>query len=224
MAEPLGPLLPFVAGGAFLPTWTVYVILLLGTARPLANALAFIGGNAVFRMGLGLLVIYALDTMPGFSQTSPTPSQGQAIGYGLASLATLALAVVALRRPDDPERPQPMWMQRFERMNPALSFGLGFAAVASPGIQWAYFLGGVNEILRANMTPPLELAVLALFVVALQSMLLVPIVVFAARRESAASTLASMKRWINGHTNRAAGVILLLVTAYLASRAWVGLM
>jgi hypothetical protein len=223
MTEAIAAVLPFVAAGAFLPTWTVYVILLLGTRRPLANALGFVGGNAVFRLGLGLFVLYVLGTIPGIPQASDTPTRGAAIGYGVGAAVVLVLGVLSLRKPDDPERPEPGWMRRFERMSPAVSFGLGLAAVASPGIQWVYFLGGMNEIVARTAGAGSELVLLALFVFALQLMLLAPVAVYVAAPARASATLGAMKYWINGHTNRLSGVILLLVAVYLATRAWSGL-
>lgn len=218
MPGSVAQLVPYALSGAFLPTWTLYVIVLLGTSRPLRNALAFVAGNAAWRLALGAGALWFLGEIPGVPSAGAPPGRGAALAYLVGGAALAVLGAVQLRRPDDPDRPQPAWMTRFEAVPPLLAFALGAGMCASPGIQWVYFLGGTNVIAQAGLGTGGEAALLVGFVGSLQLMLLAPVVVFAARRRQAGRALVTMKRWINGHANRITGIILLLVGVWLAVR------
>ncbi len=103
--ETLTAVLPFALAGSILPTWTLVVIALLGTARPVANAMAF-------------------------------------------GAALIALAAWVWRSSRDPDAGS--WVERAEHIRPRTSFLAGLIAVASPGVQYAYLLGGIAAILESG--------------------------------------------------------------------------
>ena len=58
MTKTIAQLMPFIVAGAFVPTWTSYVIILLGTERPIGNAGGYVAGNATWRLLLGFVAIF----------------------------------------------------------------------------------------------------------------------------------------------------------------------
>lgn len=61
MAQTFAQLLPWVIAGAFLPTWTSYVTLVLGTDRPLTTASSYVLGNASWRFVLGFTTLFVVS-------------------------------------------------------------------------------------------------------------------------------------------------------------------
>ena len=60
----LASLLPFAIAGAMVPSWTKYVIVLLGSKRPITNGLAFVAGNATFRLIFGVVALWLFAIEP----------------------------------------------------------------------------------------------------------------------------------------------------------------
>ena len=211
--ETLIAVAPFAIAGSILPTWTIVVIGLLGTARPVANALAFVAGNAVFRLALGVVLVLFATALPdsanlrldsgGFSPVVPL-----AVGIGL-----LGLGALVWRRP--PAAEGRTLIDRAERVHPAIAFVAGLAAVAAPGVQYAYFLGGVAAIAETVAGTAARLAGLAVLVLALQWMLVLPVVVYLGLRTRADRLLETMKGWLKANGPRLGGGILFAVGLYL---------
>jgi len=219
MFETLAMMLPFALAGAFLPTWTLFVIIFLGTSRPVANAVAFILGNATFRLALGLIVLYATPVaIPRF----PTGNGSSGLTGTLYLAGAIGLAILAFlqfRRRNDPPKPLPGWVAGLERMGPLVSFFFGIITVASPGIQYVYFLGGISELAGAGLSTPQALIALVLFVAFLEIMLLVPLAVFLLFRTRAEELLARLKSWLESNSAATTSVILGLLSLYFAYRA-----
>ena len=211
--ETLIAVAPFAIAGSILPTWTVIVIGLLGTGRPVANALAFVAGNAVFRLAFGVVLLLFATALPdsaslrldsgGFSPVVPL-----AVGLGL-----LGLGVVVWQRP--PAAKGRTLIDRAERVHPAIAFVAGLAAVAAPGVQYAYFLGGVAALAETLAGTATRLAALGAFVLALQWMLVLPVLVYLAFRSRADRVLEVMKRWLKANGPRLGGGILVAAGLYL---------
>jgi hypothetical protein len=218
--ETIGQIAPFALAGAFLPTWTIFVIIFLGTTRPVSNASAFILGNATFRMGLGLFVLFVTPVaVPELPQSAQTPGFTGAL-YAVGAVVMALLAFGQFRRRNDPPRPLPGWVSKLEHMPPIVSFGFGALVVAAPGIQWVYFLGGVGAIANAGLSTVQSLALLAGFVFFLQLMLLAPLVIFVLFRARAEELLARFKAWLQRNSATTTMVILGLLALYFAWRAF----
>ncbi|MDP2401101.1 MAG: GAP family protein [Actinomycetota bacterium] len=210
--------LPFAISGAILPTWTVFVIALLLTTRPLPNALAFIAGNAAYRLALGLVVLFALRSLPTIPGSAGEPSRAMAVGFLALAVVLTTLGIAAWLRGDRPDAGGSAVLDRFTAFKPAASFALGAISVASPGIQYVYFLGGIGVLLASPLATGPRVAILLALIVAVQVMLLVPVVVYALSRNAADRTLETMRCWIEEHRNRIAGSVLLFAGIWVAIR------
>jgi hypothetical protein len=220
LSETFVRLLPLALAGLFLPTWTLYVIALLGTARPLADSTAFVLGNVVFRTGLGVLVLFGFSiSLPSEPATQSGPTPLAAALFGLGAVVVTAVGVREFLNRDTPSGAAEAVLSRFRKMTPWIAFVLGFAAVAAPGVQYVYFLGGVSIIDEAGLGTAESLALLAVFVLLLQAMLVTPIVLYAMLRSRARPALDSMETWIITRGRLVGSVILAALGVYLAFRA-----
>ncbi len=220
--ETLSAIAPFAIAGSILPTWTIVVIALLGTARPVANATGFILGNAVFRMLFGSAVLFVLP-LPDSESFRLDSGVWDARLVVLIGVALLILAAwVWTRRTDDKAEG---WVERAERITPKTSFAVGFASVAMPGVQYAYILGGLAAIMETIPEASGKLFALAVFVVLLQWMLALPIVVYVVYRQGAQRVLSRMKKWLKANGQKLVAGILGLAGTYLTVAGvfqWVG--
>jgi len=210
--DTLAGIAPFVVAGSILPTWTILVIALLGTARPVANAAAFILGNAAVRTALGLMVLFVvpLPDSESFRLDSGTWDARAviAIGIGLVLLA----GWLWTRRP---EQEGPTWVERAENISPRTAFVTGALVTASPGVQYAYLLGGLAVILETASSRAAEVIALALFAIALQWMLALPIAIYLLFPAQSARVLERMKVWLGAHGQRLVAGVLGLAGTYV---------
>ncbi len=212
--ETLVAVAPFAVAGSILPTWTAIVIGLLGTARPVTNALAFIAGNAVFRFALGAVLVLFASALPDSASLRLDsgdfpPAVPLAVGIGL-----LGLGVVVWRRP--PAAEGRSLVDRVEQVRPGIAFLAGAGTVAAPGVQYAYFLGGVAALTETLASTAARLAGVAVLALALQTMLVLPVLIYLAFRTRADRILRSMKRWLKANGPRLGGGILVAAGLYLA--------
>jgi len=205
-------LLPFAIAGAFLPTWTSYVILLLGTERPLTNAIAYVAGNATWRMLVGFVAIFIV------SFAAPeTRERGIALPSWLAWALAVTLSAVGLwlvmRRPAAAAQGEttPRWLRAFRQLPPWAVFGYAVYNCALPGVQWVYFLGGTAVIASSGFSWGPQLIMLAVFVASLQFLLVTPIVIYARRREEARAAFDRLEAWLARHGTRVFGAILIMI-------------
>ena len=216
--ETLLHLLPFVIAGAFLPTWTSYIILLLGTDRPLTNSSAYVAGNATWRMLLGTVAIFVV------SLAAPeTQERGIVLPPWFAWSVAGALFAMGLwlvtRRPSA-ESAQggvtPRWLKAFRRLPPWAVFGYAVYNCALPGVQWVYFLGGTAVIASSGLSWGPQLILLTAFVASLQVMLVTPIVIYMRRRERAKAAFDRLEAWLARHATTVFGLILMMISALFA--------
>jgi hypothetical protein len=210
--DTLAAIAPFVVAGSILPTWTILVIALLGTARPVVNSAAFILGNAAFRMLLGLAVLFVipLPDSESFRLDSGVWDARIVIALGLALLALAAW--LWTRRP---EREGKTWVEKAENIRPRTAFLAGAAVTASPGVQYAYLLGGIAVILETASSGLGEVVALAIFVLALQWMLALPIAIYLLFPQQSARILQRMKAWLGAYGQRLIAAVLGVAGAYV---------
>lgn len=203
-------LLPFLIAGAFLPTWTSYVIILLGTDRPFGNAGGYVAGNATWRLILGVIAIFVASlAAPGARSTEIVLPIW--LSLSLASIL-IGMGVYLFRRKpktDPDSQDLPKWLKELKRLPPWASFGYGMWSCMLPGAQWVYFLGGCAVIATSGLNDVEQFALLLVFIAGLEVMLVTPIVIYARRRERADATFAKIDHWLGLHASQFFGLILM---------------
>jgi hypothetical protein len=196
-------MLPFILAGMFLPTWTSKVILFLGTDRALPTSTGYVAGNWIWRFGLGFTVLWVANVAaPAITQRESIPPWA---GITLGSiLIALGLFLVVRHPRSDPEAEQelPSWMKAFRKLPPWATAIYGLVNCAMPGVQWVYFLGAMGVLASSRLSNADQMVLLIVTCTMLQTMLLIPIVIFAVRRQKAAATFENLELWLarNGGT------------------------
>jgi threonine/homoserine/homoserine lactone efflux protein len=210
--DTLTAIAPFVVAGSILPTWTILVIALLGTARPVVNSTAFILGNAAFRMLLGLAVLFVVP-LPDSESFRLDSGVWDARIVILLGLALMALAAWLWTR--RPEQEGKNWVEKAENIRPRTAFLAGAAVTASPGVQYAYLLGGIAVVLETSSSGLGEVVALTIFVLALQWMLALPIAIYLLFPQQSARILRRMKVWLGAYGQRLVAAVLGVAGAYV---------
>ena len=216
MAETFAQLIPWIVAGAFLPTWTSYVILLLGTDRPIMTSSAYVLGNATWRLLLGFTTLFIVS-----AAAPETQETGIVMPVTFAwILAALLIGMgfwLVIRKPKtdgvQSEEELPKWLRTLKRLPPWAAFGYAVYNCALPGAQWVYFLGGTAVIAASGLPAPEQFVLLVVFVALLETMLVTPIVIYYRRREKAKSTFDKLDVWLGKHASTVFGGILIMIGA-----------
>lgn len=205
-------IMPFAIAGAFVPTWTSRVIILLATGKPVANGLAFVAGNFIYRFLLGLVLLYVSDVTALQELTRDTSTQASTLF--IAAFLLFSLAFWLWRQSAGQSEELPGWMRALERVHPALSFVYGVLLVALPGVQYVYFIGALGVLITEMNDFVMQLVGLLFFSAFVQLMLLAPIVAFVRYNEAAQPKLDAMKDWLAHHGNQVTAGLLCLFGGY----------
>jgi uncharacterized membrane protein YkvI len=205
-------IIPFMIAGAFVPTWTSRVIILLATRRPVVNGLAFVAGNFAYRFLLGLAVLYMAD-VTALQQWTRSGST-RPVTMFIAALLLFSLAFWLFRQNAGHSDELPGWMKALERVHPALSFVYGVFLVALPGVQYVYFIGALGVLLTQTSEPAVQVVGLLIYCMFVQLMLLAPVVAFARYHDAAQPRLDVMKEWLTRYGNQVTAGLLCLFGVY----------
>jgi len=209
----LAQLLPWILAGAFLPTWTSYVILLLGTERPLSTSSAYVMGNATWRLILGLSAVFIVSVAAPQTRTRGIDLPPWVAWLFAAMMIGLGLWLVMRSPTAKSAHPGslPRWLKAFRRLPPWAAFGYAVYNCAMPGAQWVYFLGGTAVIASSGFAWEWQILLLAAFVALLEVMLVTPIVIYYRRREDAKATFDRIERWLGRHAATVIGGVLVTI-------------
>jgi hypothetical protein len=205
-------IIPFAIAGAFVPTWTSRVIILLATGKPVANGLAFVAGNFTYRFLLGLVLLYVSDVTALEELTRGGSTQPSTLF--IAAFLLFSLAFWLWRQSAGQSEELPGWMRALERVHPALSFVYGALLVALPGVQYVYFIGALSVLITGTNDFITQIVGLLFFCAFVQLMMLAPIVAFVRYNDAAQPRLDAMKNWLAHHGNQVTAGLLCLFGGY----------
>jgi len=214
VAEVLVKLAPFALAGVMVPSWTKYVIILLGSGRPTLNASMFVLGNATFRFLLGVLALYVME-VKYVQDATANPPGGQATWLIIPGLLLWSLAYYLLRKKPTDDEKIPGWLRALESVKPWMAFGAGFAMVALPGIQYVYFLSGIGVLAASTLAASETLVIMIGFVAFLQLMLLTPIVIFKASGPRGEEAMRKAKVWLTAHEFQVMAAVLFVFGGFV---------
>jgi len=212
--ETMAKLAPFAIAGMVVPSWTKYVVILLGSGHPTRNSTMYVLGNASFRMLLGIVALWIYD-VPIVEQGTTGPPGPEAAWLILPGLLLWALAVYMFRKPPSTDDTLPKWLQALEAVKPWMAFWTGFTMVALPGIQYVYFLSGVAVLATSSLTVPQTFLALMTFIAVLELMLLAPIVIFVRSGERGEAAMAKTKAWLTKHEYQVGAAVLFVFGGFM---------
>jgi len=172
--DTLAALIPLALASAFMPTRTLLTARMMLTGRPVANAMAFIAGNWVWRLALGGVALWTL----GFDAERIARLADETLRTvaGVMSLVFAILAVIQWRyggRLND-ERFE-RWSNRLDGLGPGKVFAGTLAVMWLPGAQWLFVLAGCGVIHASGVTPQVEALALVLYTAAQLVMVASPV-------------------------------------------------
>ena len=194
----IASLLPLIIGAAVVPVWIIIVLFLLRSPGGLAKAAAFAAGGILVRLVQGILFGYIL----GSSASSSSESGSNLIVSTLLLVIGLLMLITAFRqwrKEDDPDAPPPKWMATVSGLSTAKAFGMGALLVAIAAKQWVFSLSAIGMIGQAQLSQSENVLWFLFFVLAAESLVLIPIVVYAAAPTQSAKTLAATQDWLGRH-------------------------
>jgi hypothetical protein len=202
----LGQIIPIGLLLALGPTRIMSTILLLTSARPMRNALAFLGGVASVYLVVGAI------TLLFFGRTLSDLNSGTIIIDAILIVAGVFLLVLAARSffiAPDPDAPPPGWMQRITSISTGQAFLFGVILACSIRYLLIY-LSGVALIYETGVSPSQgAIALLVLILLTLLCQILL-VALYAVNSSRARAQLSALMEWLNQH-NRVIMTALYLV-------------
>jgi hypothetical protein len=191
----IGEIIPIGLLLALGPTRFISTILLLTSARPMQNALAFLAGVASLYLVVGSL------TLLFFGRAIRSVTASTAIVDSILVVCGVILLVYAARSlfkaPDLDAQPS-RWMQRITAISAGQAFLFGILLALSLNYL-LIFLGGVALIYETGLSLGQRvIALLVLMTLALLSQL-IPIALYAADSRRARVQLSALMQWLNQH-------------------------
>ncbi len=188
-------LLPLMLGAALVPLYPIVVLLLLLGEGGLRKASAFVAGMLAMRMVQGVLFGWVFG-----AAAEAYPDDGpQIIASTLFLVLGLLLLVAAAkkwRKQPDPDDPPPQWMAALAGMPPLKAFGAGAGVITIDVKQLVFTLAAIDVIQGAALEPVAEAGLYLFFALATQTLVLLPILVFAVAPQQAAKPLHAVQAWL----------------------------
>ena len=196
MFEALLSTLPLMLGSALIPIWIILVLLLLHSRKGLARATAFVAGTTTVRLAQGVVfgLLFGASQVGGekTQETSPVVSTLLLV-VGILMLIT---ALKGLRKEPDPDAPPPQWMTLMDSASPLTVFGLGVAFTLVAAKLWVFTLSAIGIIREANLDRSESIMVFLIYVMGAQSLILLPLLLYAIAPRQSATLLQSITRWL----------------------------
>jgi len=220
---------------ALYPTLLAAVVILLSTERPVRLIAAYLAGGMTISVGLGVVIVLALDGSSALSNGSGSVlswTADLAVG-GLALLAAVALATHADERwrarrrarleaagraaPRDEavEAKGEPWTQRLLARG---SVPLVFVAALFVNVPGAAYLIALKDIAAGDHSTAGAFALILLFNLIMFLLAEIPLVGLLVAPDRTGALVDDMNRWLRDHSRQLASGICLVLGVYLVVR------
>lgn len=209
MNEVIGSILPLSMGVALSPLPIIMIMLLLGSARPRTNGLAFLGGWIAGLAVIVTVLTFALDAVDD-SGTAPGPVAGiLRIAFG-SFLLFLAARKFAKRLGKSDAGPLPTWMAAASSYSPRRSAVMGLAlSGANPKIIAITAAAGVS-IGAAELNLGAELWAVAAYLLIASLTVLLPVASYLLAPEKMDAPLRAIMEWLKTNHSIMTGLLLVV--------------
>jgi cytochrome c biogenesis protein CcdA len=204
-------LIPIALFGAASPLTITVVVALLTSNRGVAKATAFGAGL------VGVFAVIGIFTLNRSSDSGSSSSTQSAVtGTIIAVLGGLfiLMAVKLLVNAPDPDAPPPKFMAALDTMSIGRSAGFGAILALINFKQLGIYVGGVAEIVEAELSSTQQWVALVVLLIVLQIGVIAPIVVYVVNPGWASRHLRRFQEWLARHS-RVIGIVLGLVIGIL---------
>jgi hypothetical protein len=209
MGDVIVSLLPVIAGAAVVPLYSIVVLFLLQSKGGLLKAIAFVTGGITVRLVQGILFGLVL----GAACKANSEAGPRLIVSTLLLIVGILLLVTALkqwRQQDDSDAPTPQWMSAIIGLSALKAVGAGALFVTIAVKQWVFTLSAIGIIGGAGLGEAASVGVYLFYVLATQTLVLAPILVFAVAPQRAAKPLKAAQAWLE-RRNRVIVIVMSLI-------------
>ena len=223
MATVIVDLLPLIVGATVVPLYpTVVLLLLLEGNGGLLKALGFVAGGIAVRLVQGLLFGLVLGAAMGASS-----EDGQRLGVSILLLIVgillLITAVKKWQKEEDPDAPPPRWMGAISNVSAVRAVGAGTLFVAIAVKQWVFTLSAIGVIGEAELGETASASLYLFYVLATQTLVLVPILVYVVAPQRAARVLKAAQTWLERNNRTIVIPVSLIFGAWFLYKGLTGL-
>jgi threonine/homoserine/homoserine lactone efflux protein len=205
--DAIGVSLPMALGIAASPSPVIAMLILLMTRKARSNALFFLTGWFSGLLMVGLLTLFGVGFLGGFSDGS---SHSGILRMILGMLFLVLAVPIARQIPRKGQQPAPPgWLDKLDQFGFPQSFAFGFF-FSVPNLKNASLVvTGMTGVLPYQLDPAVAIFVLFLFSLIASAGVLVPPVLYLLIGERATTVFGGMKIWLI--RNRALILFLILL-------------
>lgn len=222
MAEVLVELIPMMLGATLAPVFPIIVLLLLQSERGLGKAIAFVLSAVTVRLAQGALfgLVFAgaveAESAVGLQLIKPT----------LLTVFGILLLTMGVRKllKEESEDSEPKWMSRLSDLTVLKAAGGGALVMLIALKQWVFTLSAIAVIEEAQPGLSAGIALYLIFVLATQSLMLLPIIATAIAPEKSARPLAAAQGWLQRHNRVIVMIVSFVFGAWFAYQGISGLL
>jgi Sap, sulfolipid-1-addressing protein len=203
-------------GIAAAPWCIIGVIVILGTAHPVANAVAFLGGAVVSMVvvfGLCSLAFGNLDLTVHTTPSSTTAIVQIVVGAALLGWGGWRWYRRPVPAPGAPAPAQPKWLSAIDRVRPVIAFPIGLC-MPNPILAVA----GSLEILKADLSSTQTAVALVIFMLISLCTLIAPVAVYVRSPDTITTRLEAWKQWLATNSGTILTVLLVFYGALLIAK------
>lgn len=198
--------------------WIIMTLLLLRSDHGVFKAAAFAGGAVTVR----LLQFVLFSRIFGTVLKSGGESELSLLSSILLLLAGIVLLITAVKtwfKETDPEAPPSKWIAALGRVSAPVAFGMAAIMMFLGFKQWVFTLSAIAIIDEANLGKIASVLVYILFIVAVQSLMLAPIIASALGPARSSKTVAAMLDWLARHSRAITIGVSLFFAAWFLSKS-----
>ena len=223
MGEAFGQMLPIAIAIAASPPPIIVAVLMLVSARPRANGLAYALGWVAGIAALGTLVLVIADTADASDDGDPaTWASLLNLAFGVVLLALAARQWSGRPRAGD-EVPIPAWMGAISAFTPVKAAGAGFGLSAANPKNVLFVIAAAATEAQADLSAGQEALAWAVFVCLASLGVAVPLLLYFALGERAPPLLERLNVWLVFNKATVMAVLFLVIGAMLIGDAIGGL-
>ena len=190
--------------GALSPVAALAAIMLLSTRRPIANTVAYLAGWTIVLMVLAAGLALLLHGHEGASGKSAKAMVELVVGLILigAGLRSFIGERHPMLRPAIGQHPTeaparaPGWLRKLETVNVLEAFAVGMIIILISPADLAAYFAGLQALLGDDSSSTAKVALAAVLLVAIDSCILIPLLVYVMFPRRAAGWLATGKDWL----------------------------
>jgi Sap, sulfolipid-1-addressing protein len=194
----IAELLPLIVGATAVPFYPIVVLLMLQGQGGLLKAIAFGAGNIAVRLAQGVLFGLVFDVAMAASS-----EDAQRLGVStlllIIGILLLITAVKKWQKEEDPDAPPPQWMSAIGGLSAVKALGAGALLVTVAAKQWVFTLSAIGVISEAELGEAASTGLYLIYVLATQTLVVLPIVGYAVASHQAAGLLKAAETWLERH-------------------------